>query len=56
VLDAAAASARKSAEGTLGMLAKRGRASYTGDRSKDSVDAGAMAVAVIAENVSKAWL
>jgi phosphoenolpyruvate---glycerone phosphotransferase subunit DhaL len=56
VLDAAARSARKSAEGTLGMLAKRGRASYTGDRSKDSVDAGAMAVAVIAENVSKAWL
>ena len=38
------------------MLAKRGRASYTGERSKDSVDAGAMAVAVIAEHINQAWL
>ena len=31
------------------MIAKRGRASYTGERSSGSVDAGAMAVAVIVE-------
>jgi phosphoenolpyruvate---glycerone phosphotransferase subunit DhaL len=37
------------------MLAQRGRASYTGERSRDSVDAGAMGVAVIIEAVSKAW-
>ncbi len=56
VLGAAAATARESAEATLGMLAKRGRASYTGERSKDSVDAGAIAVAVIAENINQVWL
>jgi dihydroxyacetone kinase/dihydroxyacetone kinase-like protein len=37
------------------MIAKRGRASYTGERSIGSVDAGAMAVAVLAEHISKAW-
>jgi dihydroxyacetone kinase-like protein len=37
------------------MLAQRGRASYTGERSRDSVDAGAMGVAVMFEAVSKAW-
>ncbi len=54
-LTAAAATARESAEATKTMLAKRGRASYTGERSQDSVDAGAMGVAVIFEAVSKAW-
>ncbi len=49
---AAAATARTSAEGTLGMLARRGRASYTGERSRESVDAGAIAIAVMFENVS----
>ena len=38
----AAAVARESAEATKGMLAQRGRASYTGERSRDSVDAGAV--------------
>ena len=42
-LERAAAKARESAEATKGMLAQRGRASYTGERSRDSVDAGAMA-------------
>lgn len=51
----AAQRARESAEATKGMLAKRGRASYTGERSRDSVDAGAMGVAVMFEAVSKAW-
>ena len=54
-LDRAAATARTSAEGTKGMLAMRGRASYTGERSRDSADAGAIGVAVMFEAVSKAW-
>ncbi len=54
-LERAAVTARESAEATKGMLAKRGRASYTGDRSRDSVDAGAVGVAVMFEAVSKAW-
>ena len=33
----------------------RGRAAYTGERSRDSVDAGAIGVAVMFEEVSKAW-
>jgi phosphoenolpyruvate---glycerone phosphotransferase subunit DhaL len=54
-LERASATARESAEATKGMLAQRGRASYTGDRSRDSVDAGAMGVAVMFEAVSQAW-
>ena len=52
---AAAVTAREAAEATSRMIAKRGRASYTGERSIGSVDAGAMAVAVLAEHISKAW-
>jgi dihydroxyacetone kinase-like protein len=54
-LERAATTARTSAEATKGMVAMRGRASYTGDRSKDSVDAGAVGIAVMFEAVSKAW-
>lgn len=54
-LAAAAATAREAAESTATMLAKRGRAAYTGERSIGSVDAGAMAVAVIAEHIHQAW-
>jgi phosphoenolpyruvate---glycerone phosphotransferase subunit DhaL len=36
------------------MLAQRGMASYTGERSRDSTDAGAIGVAVMFEAVSKA--
>jgi dihydroxyacetone kinase-like protein len=54
-LERAAATARESAEATKGMLAMRGRASYTGERSRDSADAGAIGVAVLFEAVSKAW-
>jgi dihydroxyacetone kinase phosphoprotein-dependent L subunit len=54
-LQRAAAVARESAEATRGMLAQRGRASYTGERSRDSVDAGAVGIAVMFEAVSKAW-
>jgi dihydroxyacetone kinase phosphoprotein-dependent L subunit len=54
-IEKAASQARESAEATKGMLAQRGRASYTGERSRDSVDAGAVGVAVMFEAVSKAW-
>ena len=54
-LAAAATAAKEAAEATKEMIAKRGRASYTGERSIGSVDAGATAVGVIAEQVSKAW-
>jgi len=52
---AAAATARAAADATSDMVAKRGRASYTGERSRGSVDAGATAVAVIVERISEAW-
>jgi dihydroxyacetone kinase-like protein len=54
-LERAAAKARESAEATKGMVAQRGRAAYTGERSRDSVDAGAIGVAVMFEAVTKAW-
>lgn len=51
----AAAAARQAADATVTMVAKKGRASYTGERSRGSVDAGAVAIAVIAEKISAAW-
>jgi dihydroxyacetone kinase phosphoprotein-dependent L subunit len=54
-IEKAAVQARESAEATKGMLAQRGRASYTGERSRDSVDAGAIGIAVMFEAVSRAW-
>jgi dihydroxyacetone kinase phosphoprotein-dependent L subunit len=54
-LQDAADTAVKAAEATLGMLAMRGRAAYTGERSRDSVDAGATAIGVILQAVSAAW-
>lgn len=54
-LRAATATAREAADATAGMVAKRGRAAYTGERSRGSVDAGATAVAVIAERISETW-
>ena len=47
--------ARERAEATREMLAKRGRASYTGERSIGTLDAGAVAVAVMFEQVADAW-
>ncbi len=52
---AAAVATREAADATSDMVARRGRASYTGERSRGSVDAGATAVAVIAERISEAW-
>lgn len=54
-LQQAADVAVKAAEDTKGMLAMRGRAAYTGDRSRDSVDAGATAIGVILQAVAAAW-
>ncbi len=54
-LQDAAVVSRKCAEDTRTMLAKRGRAAYTGERSIGTLDAGAVAVAVLFEAVSKAW-
>ena len=55
VADLAAARARESAEATTSMQAMRGRASYTGERSIGSPDAGARAVALMAERVAEDW-
>ena len=54
-IEEAAIVARERAEATRPMIAKRGRASYTGERSIGTLDAGAVAVAVMFENLSKAW-
>ncbi|HEY1971714.1 MAG TPA: dihydroxyacetone kinase subunit DhaL [Pseudonocardia sp.] len=51
----ASASARTSADATTGMQALRGRASYTGERSIGSPDAGAVAIAVMAERIAATW-
>ncbi|GAA3894795.1 dihydroxyacetone kinase subunit DhaL [Leifsonia kafniensis] len=50
-----AAVARSTADATTSMLAKRGRASYTGERSIGSPDPGAVAVAVMLERLSDEW-
>ena len=47
--------AATSAEQTKAMLAKRGRASYSGERSVGSVDAGGAAVALIIANLRDAY-
>ena len=45
----------KAAEDTKPMLAMRGRAAYTGERSIGSVDAGATAIGVILQAIASAW-
>lgn len=52
---AAADAARKAADATSALQARRGRASYAGERSIGSPDAGAVAVAVMAERVADTW-
>ncbi|MDT0166586.1 dihydroxyacetone kinase subunit DhaL [Actinotalea sp. AC32] len=54
-LDALVTTAREAAEATKDMVARRGRASYTGERSRGSVDAGAMALAVLIDSINTAW-
>jgi dihydroxyacetone kinase phosphoprotein-dependent L subunit len=55
VLRAAAGTARERAEATRQMIAKRGRAAYTGERSIGTLDAGAIAVAVMFEALAEDW-
>ncbi|HET7723225.1 MAG TPA: dihydroxyacetone kinase subunit DhaL [Propionibacteriaceae bacterium] len=50
-----AATAEDAAENTKMLQAMRGRASYTGERSIGSVDAGAKAVAVLLAALASAW-
>lgn len=52
-LAAAAIATQAAAEATSDLIAKRGRAAYTGERSIGSPDAGAMAIALLITNVSK---
>jgi phosphoenolpyruvate---glycerone phosphotransferase subunit DhaL len=54
-LQAAAETCRAAADATKDLVAKRGRAAYTGERSRGSVDAGATAVAVLAERLAAVW-
>ena len=51
----AAKAAEEAAAATTGMIAKRGRASYTGERSIGSPDAGAVAIGVLLNRLSAAW-
>lgn len=51
----AATTARAAADATTPMQARRGRQSYTGERSIGSPDPGAVAVAVMAERVAAQW-
>ncbi|MPV38792.1 dihydroxyacetone kinase subunit DhaL [Georgenia subflava] len=51
----AARVARDAAEDTARLEARRGRASYTGERSIGSPDPGAIAVAVLAERIAGEW-
>lgn len=55
ILRAAAATARERAEATRSMQAMRGRASYTGERSIGTLDAGAVAIAVMFEALADQW-
>jgi dihydroxyacetone kinase phosphoprotein-dependent L subunit len=55
ILRATAVTARERAEATRPMQAMRGRASYTGERSIGTLDAGAVAVAVMFEALADQW-
>lgn len=50
-----AVAARTAADATSTLKALRGRASYSGDRSIGSPDAGAVAIAVLAEELARTW-
>ncbi len=51
----AAAKAREQAEVTKDLVARKGRAAYTGERSIGTLDAGAVAVAVMLERLAEVW-
>jgi phosphoenolpyruvate---glycerone phosphotransferase subunit DhaL len=54
-LRGAAAVARAKTEEIKPWIAKRGRASYTGERSCNTYDAGSIAVAIMAEQLAAVW-
>ena len=54
-LKAASVVARQKTEEMKPWVAKRGRASYTGERSCNTYDAGSIAVAMMAEQLAAAW-
>jgi dihydroxyacetone kinase/dihydroxyacetone kinase-like protein len=54
-LKSASKVARDKTEEIKMWVAKRGRAAYSGDRSRGTYDAGSVAVAVIAERLVDAW-
>ena len=55
VLRGAATVAESSAESTRDLIAMRGRASYTGERSIGTLDAGAVAVALMFKRIAEQW-
>jgi dihydroxyacetone kinase/dihydroxyacetone kinase-like protein len=54
-LRAASVVARQKTEEIKPWVAKRGRASYTGERSCNTYDAGSIAVAMMAEKLASVW-
>ncbi len=54
-LKQAALVARQKTEDTKPWVAKRGRASYTGERSCNTYDAGCVAIAMMAEKLVEVW-
>lgn len=54
-LKSAALVARQKTEEIKPLVAKRGRASYTGERSCNTYDAGSIAIAVMAEKLVEVW-
>jgi dihydroxyacetone kinase-like protein len=54
-LDSAATVAAGCAESTRQLIAKRGRASYAGERSIGTLDPGAVAVAVMFKEIATQW-
>jgi dihydroxyacetone kinase phosphoprotein-dependent L subunit len=55
VLRGAATVAASSAESTRDLMAMRGRASYSGERSIGTLDAGAVAVAMMFKRIAEQW-
>lgn len=54
-LNSAAIVARQKTEEIKPWVAKRGRASYTGERSCNTYDAGSIAIAMMAERLAEVW-
>lgn len=55
ILDIATQVSADAAEATRPMIAKKGRAAYTGERSIGTLDAGSVAVATMIKALSEAW-